>query len=434
MKDVLLALVRFLAHLFYRDVEVAGLSNIPREGPVFLVANHQNGLVDPMLVLATLPRDVVFVAKSTLWRIPLLRSVLDLFGVVPVVRRADVAKEGEPGGQDRNDQSFQRLAGVLRSGGAVLLFPEGRSHSDPALSPMRTGAARILLLADVPAAIVPLGFWFQKKEEFRSDVLMSYGAPVVPAERSVDGITEAIREGLEAVTLNASSWDEHAAVRAVEFLYGEKLPLEGGEGLARHFRSRKVLLEARPALEAREPGAVDALIQRARVLERLLLREGLAPKDLDGAPPLARVVREAASSVAVLALGLPLALIGLLAFFVPYQLVGIVVKRLLTKEQLDQISLYKILVGLVLHVAAWAAIVGGLFLWIGALPAVGAAVLLPLAGYVALVVSERFQRDRGRLRAFLTLVFSRDRLGLLRKERDDLVAECERLAARLPPA
>jgi len=211
VKVAVLALTRALVRLFYRRIEVAGLENLPREGPVLLAANHTNGLVDPMVVLAALPRPVVFVAKSTLWKVPLLRSILDLLGCVPVLRRGEEEKERreDPGisskgaqaaAADRNEESFQRLAGVLEAGRCVLIFPEGRSHSDPRLSEMRTGTARLILLSKKSPVVLPLGLWFTKKEEFRSDVLVKLGPPVplppCPPEAAVEKWTEAIGAAL----------------------------------------------------------------------------------------------------------------------------------------------------------------------------------------------------------------------------------------------
>ena len=193
MKAFVLRLVRLLVGLFYRHVEVSGAENLPATGPVMFVANHFNGLVDPMLVLYALPRPVVFVAKSTLWRIPVLRSMLDLLDVVPVVRKKDLAESAGSPGEDRNQASFEKLAAVLKRGGAVLIFPEGRSHSDPLLSEIRTGAARVLLLSEANPHVVPLGLWFTRKEEFRSDVLIRVGAPLAPpAEPTVEAWTAAI--------------------------------------------------------------------------------------------------------------------------------------------------------------------------------------------------------------------------------------------------
>ncbi len=275
MKAAVLALVRGLVGLFYRRIEVSGIENLPLEGPVLLVANHNNGLVDPMVVLRALPRPVVFVAKSTLWRIPVLRSILDLLGCVPVVRKG----EGEPGisskGEERNKPAFERLAAELARGGCVLIFPEGRSHSDPRLSELRTGAARVLLLSRKSPVVLPVGLWFTRKEEFRSEVLVKVGAPVAPPpDPTVDAWTEAMGAGLAGVTLNAESWREHEIVAAVEALYGRsverKIFLEGEEGegqLGKSLRVRHLLLDARASLERTHPGEVAALARRARALD-----------------------------------------------------------------------------------------------------------------------------------------------------------------------
>src|SRR2546425_12666894 len=57
-------LVRWVLGLFYRRIDLVGLENIPESGPLIVAANHQNALVDPMLLLGLLPRRLVPVAKA----------------------------------------------------------------------------------------------------------------------------------------------------------------------------------------------------------------------------------------------------------------------------------------------------------------------------------------------------------------------------------
>lgn len=434
MRALIVRAIRLMVAVFYRRVETVGLENVPREGAVLLVANHFNSLVDPMLVLATLDRPVVFVAKSTLWKVPVLRTLMDALGVVPIVRKVDVEKEGERGGDDRNEASFERLAAVLRGGGAVLIFPEGRSHSEPALSAIRTGAARVLLRAGVPVTVVPVGMWFVRKEVFRSDVLMTYGAPLRPARPDVDGWTRAVKDGLEEVTLNAGTWEDHEVVAAVEALWGEHAAA-GGERLDRAFRARHVLLSAWRALEPLEPGAVESLALGARRFVKLLRRLGLSPRALDAPIAPWRILLVVLREVTLLAVGLPVAALGTLVFGIPYRLTDPIARRVYRgPERLDQLALGKILVGMVLHLSFLAA--AAFLAWRAAGPWAAAAVaaLVPFAGVFAAWWFERFEGDGRRLKALTLLLVSRDRLRRLVDERDALRAECDRLAARLKGA
>ena len=88
----LLTIVLTLA--FYRSVEVSGRDHVPAGRPMLVVANHGNGLVDPIVVASALRRLPRFLAKAALWRIPVARPFLAAAGVLPVYRRAD----GDAGG------------------------------------------------------------------------------------------------------------------------------------------------------------------------------------------------------------------------------------------------------------------------------------------------------------------------------------------------
>ncbi|MBK9062274.1 MAG: 1-acyl-sn-glycerol-3-phosphate acyltransferase [Acidobacteria bacterium] len=436
MRSAVLALARALVRLFYRRIEVSGVAHAPPDGPILFVANHPNGLVDPMVALAALPRPVVFVAKSTLWKIPVLRSILDLLGCVPVVRKG----EGEPGislkGEERNEAAFERLAAILDGDGAVLIFPEGRSHSDPRLSELRTGAARVLLLSKKSPVVVPMGLWFSEKEIFRSDVLVKLGAPVAPpADPGVEGWTAAMAAALEVVTLNADDWRDHEVAAAVDALYGERISedfLEGEEGvghLERSLRIRQLILEARGSLEETHPGEVTSLVRRVRALDHLLRKLSLSFSSLDSPAPARTILWHTLKALAVIVLGLPIAVLGVMAWWVPYRLCGFVAKRApgVVKER-DQIALYKLIAGVVLFplaLAGWASLA-----WIfgGAAWAALALALLPFAGISSLFFFEYASLRERQARELVALLFAPGAIARLRAERDALVARCDRLA------
>jgi 1-acyl-sn-glycerol-3-phosphate acyltransferase len=205
---VLALLTRLTLRVFFREIEVVGLARVPRGVPLLVVANHVNSLVDALLILAFLGLRPRILAKSTLWRHPVMAPLLVLAGGVPVYRRQD--------GKDmtRNFDTFRRCRAVLAGGGAVLLFPEGTSHSQPYRLPLKTGAARIALETEachgpLHLRILPVGLRYEAKGEFRSRVLVQVGEPIDPApERNryrghgsvaVQALTDRIALALDAV-------------------------------------------------------------------------------------------------------------------------------------------------------------------------------------------------------------------------------------------
>src|SRR5689334_9053078 len=211
---------RLALRWFYRDVEVLGIERLPERGPVLLASNHPNALVDALVVGCTLRRPVTLTAKATLLDNPLTRAILRAVGVVPLRRASDdIAKRGSPGILDpsRNANAFAAVLDALERGGAVLLFPEGKSHSEPELAPLKTGLARMALMAsgerhlDVP--IVPIGLTFERKWEPRSRVLMHVGPEILPSSAlpnadPVSTLTERVNAGLRDVTLNFATADD----------------------------------------------------------------------------------------------------------------------------------------------------------------------------------------------------------------------------------
>ena len=208
LDGMLAFLTRLTLRVFFREIEVVGLARVPAGVPLLVVANHVNSLIDPLLIVAFLGRRVRIVAKSTLWRHPVIAPLLVLARGVPVYRRQD--------GTDtmRNFETFRHCRDVLAGGGAVLLFPEGTSHSQPYRLPLKTGAARIALETEachgpLGLRIIPVGLRYEAKGEFRSRVVIQVGDPVDPApelERygrhgrvAVQALTERIARALDVV-------------------------------------------------------------------------------------------------------------------------------------------------------------------------------------------------------------------------------------------
>ena len=127
-----------------------GQEKVPRTGGVVLVVNHISN-VDPLAVgqyLAFSGRWPRFLAKASLFRVPVVGAVIRACGQIPVERGTAAAHDALTAAVD-----------AVRAGRAVVVYVEGTITLDPDLWPMRgrSGAARIALQTGAP--VVPLGQW-----------------------------------------------------------------------------------------------------------------------------------------------------------------------------------------------------------------------------------------------------------------------------------
>jgi 1-acyl-sn-glycerol-3-phosphate acyltransferase len=172
-------------HWFYRDIRVTGREKIPADVPMFIAVNHQNALVDSLIAGWVVPRRITMTAKATLTENPLIALVFRLLGVVPLRRVKD--EVGKSGGvalsPSRNTDAFREILDVLQRKGAVLIFPEGKSHSETGLEPLKTGLARLALKARNERSIsgvviLPLGLVFEDKGNPGTAVAAHVGDPI----------------------------------------------------------------------------------------------------------------------------------------------------------------------------------------------------------------------------------------------------------------
>lgn len=278
------SVARAAAFVYYRVRYTA--EQVPREGPLLLVANHPNSLLDPMLVAAAARRPVRFLAKSPLFGDPKIGWLVKASGAIPVYRRAD-----DPSQMDRNVDMFRAVHAALAEGAAVGVFPEGLSHSEPALAPLKTGAARIALGAHALTGrafpIVPVGLVFRHKDVFRSEALVLTGRPVAWDDLAPRGLedgdavrtlTDRIAEALRTVTVNLERWEDQPLVEcAVRVWEAERGTLpDRAERVARLDVTTRILAEVRRS----EDPAAALLARDVEAHGRRLRRLGLRPADL----------------------------------------------------------------------------------------------------------------------------------------------------------
>jgi glycerol-3-phosphate O-acyltransferase/dihydroxyacetone phosphate acyltransferase len=396
-------------------------------GAVIFVLNHPNGLIDPALVFCALPRRISFLAKSTLFRIPVMSFLLRTVEALPLYRRVD---EGED--MTQNQKTFEECHALLRQGRCIALFPEGLSHNATQLQPVKTGAARIALGAlsfrrqrdeageTFALKIVPVGLYYTSKTSFRSEALLRFGnsLEVSPVEMDAMGepprdavrlLSQRIETALRGVTLNVENDEVLEEVKKAEQLFSsfyETINIR--QTLAQEFEVRRRVAAGQEVSQAHAPALLEALRERIARYEAELGSLGITPENLSVISHTKwYVFNHFLLRSVILTLLLPLALIGA-ALHLPAYLLCVLFARIYAKHGVDDIvSTVKILAAIVAMPLTWLVVSATLyFLWNWRV----ALIALPVSitcGYVALRFFEELSDMQGWYKAVLILLRQR---------------------------
>lgn len=425
MKAGIKWLFRRIIRIYFRQIEAAGHAPASSTGGRVFVANHVNGLVDPILVLTQIACDVSPVAKSTLWKIPGLRWLLDEVEAVPVLRKKDDPNKSS----DANEAIFDRVAESLASASNILIFPEGTSHNEPHLLPVKSGAARMLARAKARGAggltFQAVALEFDARTLFRSRALLVYGpvreVDAIDAEGDalVARITDVLREDLSELLVEGRTWDERLLIaRVAEMLANDA----GGSTLERWSTIGRQVEAANKALLAMNRDDARAIGERVSRYYDLLEAEGLLDEQL--ATERDDELVDWSRRLGMFAIA-PLALAGIALYAIPYQLPRLVASRVANDP--DEISTYKLGTGIVVYPLWAAGLTGAAFVLLPlplAVPAAGLALASPFAALAWLDKTPEIRRSlRFRRKA--------DRLAELRAARAEAMAAIAKTRAAL---
>ena len=408
---------------YYRDIQVEGRERIPRDRPLIVVVNHPNALVDALLVVWVVPRRVLLTAKSTIFVNPLASVLLRWLGVLPLFRTSDVARGGTRPDPSRNRDTFRAVVAALRAGGAVMIFPEGKSHDDPSLAPLKSGAARMALEAmssDHAAnlAIVPIGLTFERKEEPRTRVLVQIGEPLAmeswrrPEKGAADALTTEIDTRLRAVTLNYATTDDAARAARIASLVAavfEGLPeigvvdrrLGDEAAIARRIDDLAARI-ARAGASAR--AQAEELLQRLDALQRSAAEHGILLEDVRISLASRRAARFVAREGWLLLVGGPFALWGRINHWLPFRAARLIAAR--SVESAADPAMRTLVAGAALVLVAYLLQTVAVGLLFGVVPAIIYLISLPVTADINFYLSDRLRRAMRRAKAFVR--FQRD--------------------------
>jgi len=428
-------LVRGALALFYRELEIAGPGRVSAEGPLLLMANHHNGMVDALILIAASNRPVRYIAKEPLFRIPVLGWFMRRLECPPAHRSQDAGYT-----KGKNEELYRAVKDAFLAGGAVGIFPEGTSHPDSSLAEFKHGAAKMALEAEALAEfrlglrVQLVGIHFDRTRLFRGRVLVTF-SPALGIDEyrdrfaadprgTVSTLTEELRERLSKMVLDAESEEVARLSAMVERLLRSEGPTPG---LEERFRRQKEILERYGRLKETHPAEVEAVRRLLRSFDRMLRLVGSGPGRVAAEYRWPRILAYALKNSAILLLGAPVLALGIALNGIPYlaaRACGLIGGD--TEDHRASVSLLSAFFLFpawyaVMIVAGWKLLPPAV--WI---PAVATA---PFAGFVSIRWLERFRRF-GRETAGLWLALTGPGVRRrLRSWRIEILARLERLAA-----
>jgi len=440
---------RFLSlvlRIFFEKVERVGDEKVPPDGPLLFVLNHPNGLIDPLFVLCLGPRRVSFLAKEPLFRMPVVGTLVRALECLPVYR----AQDGADTSANRATMAAARR--FLAEGKAIALFPEGTSHSDPDLKPLKTGAARLALASNADEAvagrlrIVPAGIFYSAKQTFRSRASLVFGdpldVPVVPLNEALEPPRESAREltdriaaSLAALTLRAETARALLLSEAAEEVFAAAAKAEASDdarqslAVFEQMELRNRLAGGYAHLSSTCPDEVEAVVRRLEGYRELRARHGLAPDHPALLAP-GPVLAYASRSLLALALLAPLALPGLVVHYPAYRLIGFLSRRMRSVTD-DIVATAKVLGAMLFFPASWLLVAAIFTARFGLAWGALALAVAPVSGMAALVFAERAGALWRGARALALYLRHPDRHDFLVAERRGIRADIERLARAL---
>ena len=177
--NIVKSIVKVGLFFTHKKIKVYGTENIPKEGAILFIGNHQNALIDAILIPTTTSRNIHFLTRASVFKTKIADMILRTINMIPVYRIRD--------GKDsltKNIAIFEQCFEYLKNKKAIQIFAEGEHHRTRRIIPLKKGFARIILgtlqkYPDLEIKIVPVGINYDSHLNFPSSVSLYYGKPIL---------------------------------------------------------------------------------------------------------------------------------------------------------------------------------------------------------------------------------------------------------------
>ena len=219
---------------YYSKMQVWGLEKVAKKEPVIFAPNHQNAMMDALIVLFSVPQDVVFLARADMFKKGLKSFILNSLKMLPVFRQRDGTSE-----LAKNQEIFDITVNLLNQRHYLCLMPEGNHGHHRRLRPLVKGMFRIAFKAQEPhgnkpfVKIIPTGLDLGHYVKQNQTLLINYGDPIEVSDywdlyeentaRAINAIKDRLARDMKPLMINIETEEFYEAVMGLRTIFNERM-------------------------------------------------------------------------------------------------------------------------------------------------------------------------------------------------------------------
>ena len=331
--QILRFLFRITNKFYFKNLQINGLENIPKNGPVFLAANHPSAFMDPMVIVTITKRSLFMLAKGVLFQNQFLKWLLPHLNIIPIYRSHET-----PELTIKNKEVFSKCYMHFAKGGAILAFPEGISLTERKIKKIQSGAARICLGAEaennfsLDVKIVTIGLNFSNPHKFQSDLYINIDKPINVSDyydqykqdtfKAAHALTDAIRDRLEAQVIAIQDSEMDKLVSNIEIIFKAQILEDLGHSpkiMAHDFNTTRQISDSVHYFLEKDPQRVENLKNKISTYLNKLENLSLDDKLIKGVEK-TKPIFDTILSIFFLTLGAPFFIYGFVNNFLPFRI------------------------------------------------------------------------------------------------------------------
>lgn len=195
MKQIWLHSVRVYIRLglwfYFKRIKVVNATSVPKTGAVLFLANHQNALLDALLIAIKNGRFCYFLTRASVFKNPLISKILKSLLMLPVYRIRDGWSN-----LSKNNAIFRKSAKLLNEDKAIVIFPEGSHNIRRTVRPLSKGFTRIIFESfdhcpGLQLQLVPVGLNYVHADKFGDSASLYFGTPIWITSEDLKNVNKA---------------------------------------------------------------------------------------------------------------------------------------------------------------------------------------------------------------------------------------------------